>query len=203
MVTLELGRRERKKRETRDRIVSAGLAHFTKNGIEGTTIDDIAEAADVGKGTIYNYFRTKEEIVVAFVMDVERAVQSDIPRLTRGTLESTLTKFLQRQFELKEPHHAFVRVFLAQLCDRATTETSWVREIQTVMDPPIVGLFAALQKRGLMRDDVDMAALVGAFKVMQLGLTVVWAMEGPPWPNMAEAIRNQVRLFCSGIEVKR
>ena len=132
------------------------------------------------------------------MMNVERAVQREIPRLGRGTLESTLTKFLQRQFELKEPHHAFVRVFLAQMCARATTETSWVREIQAVMDPPIVALFTALQKRGLMRGDVDMGALVGAFKVMQLGLTVVWAMEGPPWPNTAEATRNQVRLFCSG-----
>ncbi len=204
MVTFELPRRARKKQDTRDRIVAAGLALFTRKGIEGSTIDDIALAADVGKGTIYNYFRTKEDIVVAFVMDIEREVQEEVARLAhgRGSLTSILTRVIQLQFTLKEPHHAFVRVFLAQMCARATTQSAWVAEIQTVMDPPLIELFTALQKRGVLRTDVDMPTLLNAFKVMQLGLTVLWAMTGPPWTHMADVIRAQVRLFCSGIEVK-
>jgi hypothetical protein len=38
---------------------------------------------------------------------------------------------------------------------------------------------------------------------MQLGLMVLWAIEGPPWTGIGEIVRMQVRLFCSGIEVKR
>jgi len=203
MVMSELPRRARKKQDTRGRIVAAGLALFTRNGIEGCTIDDIALAADVGKGTIYNYFRTKEDIVVAFVMDIEREVQEEVARLAygRGSLTSILTKVIQLQFTLKEPHHAFVRVFLAQMCARATTQSAWVAEIQTVIDPPLIELFTALQKRGVMRTDVGMPTLLNAFKVMQLGLTVLWAMTGPPWTGMADVVRTQVRLFCSGIEV--
>lgn len=207
MVIYEPSRRDRKRRETRDRIVTAGLALFTKNGIEASTIDEIALAADVGKGTIYNYFRTKEDIVVAFLVDIEREVQREVSHLAhgrgRGSLESVLTRFIQFQFKLKEPHHAFVRVFLAQMCARATTQSEWVREIQTVIDPPLIQLLTALRNRGLIRTDVDMATLLGAFKVMHLGLTMLWAMEGPPWPDIADAIREQVRLFCSGVEVKR
>lgn len=96
-----------------------------------------------------------------------------------------------------------MRVFLAQMCARAETQSAWLREIQTLIDPPLIQLFTALQKRGVMRTDVDIATLLGAFKVMHLGLTVLWAMEGPPWPHIADAIRDQVRLFCSGVEVKR
>jgi AcrR family transcriptional regulator len=204
MVISELPRRERKKRETRERIVSAGLAAFTKNGFEQSTIDDIALAADVGKGTVYNYFRTKEDIVVAFLVDVERQVQAQVSAFAhgRGSLDSILARFVQYQFELKAPHYAFVRVFLAQLT-RASVDADWLREIQTAIDPPLIRLFTALQKRGFMRSDVDMATLVGAFKVMQLGLTMIWAMEGPPWTETAGVVRHQVRLFCSGIEVKR
>jgi len=209
MVTSELARapsrRDRKKQETRDRIVTAGLALFTKNGIESSTIDDIALAADVGKGTIYNYFRTKEDIVVAFLMDIEREVQREVAQLAlgRGSLASILTRVIRFQFTLKEPHYAFVRVFLAQLCARATPQSEWVAEIQTVIDPPLIELFTALQKRGVLRTDVEMAALLGAFKVMHLGLTVIWAIEGPPWAHIDDAIRGQVQLFCAGIEVKR
>ena len=205
MVIFETRLRERKKRETRERIVIAAPELFTKNGIESSTIDEIAFAADVGKGTIYNYFRTKENIVVAFLVDIERALQSKVFRLGHGrrSLESVLTKFIQSHFKLKEPHHDFVRVFLAQMCARATTQTDWVLEIQAVIDPPSIQLFTALRSRGLIRADLGMATLLGAFKVMQLGLTVLWAMEGPPWPHHAEVARQQVGLFCSGIELKR
>ena len=125
MVTITLGRRDRKKLETRERILRAGLAAFTEKGIDVATIDEIAVAADVGKGTVYNYFQTKEDIVVAFLIDIERQAQNEIAKLTggRGSLETILTRFIQVQFTLKEPHHPFVRVFLGQLCSRATPES--------------------------------------------------------------------------------
>ena len=200
-----MSRRDRKKQDTRGRIVSAALDAFTRNGIDGATIDEIALAADVGKGTVYNYFRTKEDIVVAFLLDIERDTQRKIASLTesRGSLESILTRFILLQFTLKAPYYAFVRVFLAQLCARATSESEWLADSQTIIDPPLIELFTALQKRKLVRADVDMPTLIGAFKVMHLGLTVVWAIEGPPWSSMDETVREQVGLFCSGIGVRR
>lgn len=206
MVTdLLVPRRERKKVQTRERIVRVALAEFSKRGFDGCTIDHIASAADVGKGTVYNYFRTKEEVVVAFLMDIERQMQREMSTFAhgRGSLASSLTRFVQLQFKLKEPHYAFVRVFLAELAGRATVHSQWVAEAQAALDPPLHQLFAAAQKRGLLRDDVDMATLVSAFKIMQLGLTVLWAIKGPPWTGTDRAIREQVRLFCSGIEVRR
>jgi AcrR family transcriptional regulator len=202
LVISTLPRRERKKRETRDRILRAGLDAFTQVGFEAATIEQIAADADVGKGTVYNYFRTKEDIVVAFMIDIERKTQREVARLVHGrwTLESTLTRFIQAQFKLKEPHHAFVRVFLARLSGNATGGSDWVKETSDAMDPPLITLFTTLQKRGFMRTDVEMAILIGAFKVMQLGLTILWAIEGPPWAHIDDAIRQQVRLFCSGIE---
>jgi AcrR family transcriptional regulator len=205
VVISTLSRRDRKKLQTRDRIVSAALAAFTRNGIDGATIDEIALAADVGKGTVYNYFSTKEDIVVTFLLDIERETQRKISHLTqrRGSLESILTRFIQLQFTLKEPHYAFVRVFLAQLCARATPESEWLADSQTVIDPPLIELFTTLQKRKLLRTGMDIPTLVGAFKVMHLGLTVVWAIEGPPWSRMDDTVREQVGLFCSGIGARR
>lgn len=205
MVTYGLPRRQRKKLQTRERIVKAALAAFTKKGIDGCTIDEIALAADVGKGTVYNYFRTKEDLVVAFLMDIERQAQREVSRLARGrgSLESSLIRFIQLQFKLKAPHYPFVRVFLAQLAGKATIHSQWLVETQEVLDPPLNRLFAALHARRLVRTDVDMATLVRAFKIMQLGLMVLWAVEGPPWSHIDDAAREQVRLFCSGIEVRR
>jgi AcrR family transcriptional regulator len=202
MVTVLRPLRERKKRDTRRRILLAGLDAFTARGFENCTIDEIARAAGVGKGTVYNYFRTKEDLVVSFMVDMERQLQAKTATLARarGSLASILTRFIESQMALKAPHYPFVRLFLAQLAGRATHADTWVGDANTALDPPLVQLFENLRKRGLVRTDVDVATVVGAFKVMQLGLMVLWAIEGPPWTGIGDIVRQQVRLFCSGID---
>src|SRR5579872_5987757 len=60
------GRRERRRRETREQILRAALQLFAKHGFANTTVEDITEAADVGKGTFFNYFPTKDHLLAAF-----------------------------------------------------------------------------------------------------------------------------------------
>ncbi len=56
------GRRERHKAEIRDRLMGNALRLFAERGFAETTVEDITEAADVGKGTFFNYFPSKEHI---------------------------------------------------------------------------------------------------------------------------------------------
>ncbi|MBB5575107.1 MULTISPECIES: TetR family transcriptional regulator [Rhizobium] len=60
------GRRERKRRQTRERIEAAALSLFLARGFDGTTIEDITEAADVSKRSFFDYFPSKEEVVFAW-----------------------------------------------------------------------------------------------------------------------------------------
>ena len=57
------GLRERKKHATRLAIHEAGMRLFAERGFTATTIDAIAEAADVSRATVFSYFPSKEEIV--------------------------------------------------------------------------------------------------------------------------------------------
>jgi AcrR family transcriptional regulator len=57
------GRRERKKRETRQRIFDSGIALFATRGYDSTTMEQIGERADVSRATVFNYFARKEDIV--------------------------------------------------------------------------------------------------------------------------------------------
>jgi AcrR family transcriptional regulator len=59
------GLRERKRRETSERIIQKGLRLFVKNGYEGTTLDAIAEAAGISRRTFFYYFKSKEDILLA------------------------------------------------------------------------------------------------------------------------------------------
>ncbi|WP_108127065.1 TetR/AcrR family transcriptional regulator [Saccharospirillum mangrovi] len=58
--------RERKRRETRRRIAETGLKLFIVNGYDGTTLDAIAEAAGISRRTFFYYFKSKEEVLLAW-----------------------------------------------------------------------------------------------------------------------------------------
>ena len=60
------GLRERKQRETRRRIAETGLKLFLANGYDATTLDAIAEAADISRRTFFSYFKSKEEIMLVW-----------------------------------------------------------------------------------------------------------------------------------------
>jgi AcrR family transcriptional regulator len=72
LATPAIGRRERRKQQTRERIVAAAAASFAEEGFDGTTFDHIAERADVARATVFNYFRDKQQLLRAY-LDHRRA----------------------------------------------------------------------------------------------------------------------------------
>ncbi len=58
-----MGRRERRAAETRLRLFRSALRLFAEHGFPNVTVEDITEAADVGKGTFFNYFESKDHVL--------------------------------------------------------------------------------------------------------------------------------------------
>lgn len=203
VVTQKESRTERKKTAIRRRIITEGIELFSRHGIADVTVDQIAEAADIGKGTIYNYFQTKEDIVVAFMVDMERQVQAKLGSFTksRKPLDSILAGFILHQFQMKESYHPFVRVFLSQMFLRTEQFLPYMAEMQKSIDPPLEKLLRSLQERGAIRSDVDVPELLLVFKTIHLGLTALWAIEGPPFQTTKSTVKKEMILFCQGLEV--
>lgn len=63
------GRRERRKRATRQALLDAALALFGERGVYLTRVEDVTERADVAKGAFYNYFDSKTALVAALVAE--------------------------------------------------------------------------------------------------------------------------------------
>lgn len=59
----------RHKEEIRGKIIQSAVECFSKNGFDGTKMDDVALSADVSKGTLYNYFENKEDLFQALCTD--------------------------------------------------------------------------------------------------------------------------------------
>src|SRR5882724_12302352 len=94
-------RRQRRSAEIRERLFSASLRLFGQKGFAETTVEDITEAADVGKGTFFNYFPSKDHILLAFsdmqLGKLEEAVTGlrASPRPFRDFLETLTTRMTE------------------------------------------------------------------------------------------------------------
>jgi AcrR family transcriptional regulator len=77
------GRRERHKLEVYRRIRDAAVVLFRRQGYEATTVEQIAERADVAKGTVFNYFPAKEALLQALSADLHAKLLEEV-----GTSES-------------------------------------------------------------------------------------------------------------------
>jgi AcrR family transcriptional regulator len=63
-VTEHIGHRERKKRRTAQALWETAIALFLEHGFENVTVAQIAQAADVSRMTVFNYFPTKEDLAM-------------------------------------------------------------------------------------------------------------------------------------------
>src|SRR5215469_4445251 len=186
-------RRERKKAAIRSKIIATAVELFARHGIDQVTVEHVADAADLGKGTIYNYFQTKEDIVVAYMVEKESRIQSKVARLSAsaGTLAEALEEYLQLQFRMKSKYHRFVRVFLGQMFSHTEQFMPYMVEMQKSIDENLEALFRRLERRGLLRTDVSLPDLILIFKTIHLGLNALWAVEGPPFRMTNHVLKQE------------
>jgi AcrR family transcriptional regulator len=136
----EEGLRERKRRETLRRIAEQGLKLFLTRGYEATTLDAIAEAAGISRRTFFYYFKTKEEILLAwqdggFTETLRAAVleqstkQSPLNAVKNALLELTI----RFQFDYKQTR-VIERLMCANESLRIRHQARYVEKEQAVFD---------------------------------------------------------------------
>lgn len=91
------GLRERKKVQTRDRLIAAALKLCDEQGFEATTVDQISDAADISPRTFNRYFATKEDVVLAPAEDmiVAMADSLDAQPRTGNEIEALINAQVQ------------------------------------------------------------------------------------------------------------
>ena len=106
-----VGRRAQNKEAIRKRIVTAALSLFQTKGFEATTTRAIARKAGIAEGTVFNYFKTKEDIALHFFeLEVDQAIAAvrENPRLRKAPLEEKLFTLVHSQLEFLAPYERFI-----------------------------------------------------------------------------------------------
>lgn len=75
-------RTERRQRRNREALINAGYRVMSQKGIDAATMLEIAEMADIGAGTIYNYFESKDDLAIAVMEKVMHRLAQRIEAVT-------------------------------------------------------------------------------------------------------------------------
>lgn len=170
-----LTRRERQAAERRERILDMAVHIFAQKGYHKTTTREIAEAADVGEGTIFNYFGTKSDLLLAIIDRL--ADTTEHRRLAEETLDMDYRKVLTWGIanRMKNLDEGF-KMFLAVLPEVISIPELRERFYDHLMRPAIEigeGHLRGRVKRGHVRGDLDVPLTVRLFRSMSLGLSLM------------------------------
>lgn len=112
-------------RDKRRKILDAALELIREKGLEDTRIIDIANKAGIGKGTVYDYFTSKEEVIAATVEDVvDRDFRNIFGEVDRAPdFETKLRLYIRAHLDIMEAYGAFIFLFVEKML-RAGTEYS-------------------------------------------------------------------------------
>lgn len=191
-------RRERRSAELRERLFRAALAQFGSKGYAETTVEDITEAADVGKGTFFNYFPSKEHILLAFG-EMQLARLEAIIRESRESRSSTgeiVKGLVARMTEAPIRNPAIVRAIL-----QAHLSSPLIREemlkIQTRHRRLLGELLRYGQERGEVRDDLPAEELAQLLRQTIFGTLLFWSLAGDA--SLPGRIEQALRIFFEGV----
>jgi len=120
-------RTQKRAKRTRKKLKKAALDVFSEKSVDATTVEEITEKADVGKGTLYQHFEDKEEIVITLVQE---AIEHLIERIrsydsTPETLEDMLEHLLNAHYEFSvDAKEEFILLFQGKLLLKLQSDTS-------------------------------------------------------------------------------
>lgn len=195
-------RRDRRRSETYERLMRAALKLFAEKGIAATTVEDITEAADVGKGTFFNYFQTKEHVLQAFGDTRILKIQSALDEARAGDMPiwQVLRKLAHSLAEEASNTPGLLRSILVAPLTREPVR-EFMAEKMTNGRSRLAEIFQLGQDRAEIRVDLAAAYMARAYQQAIFGAMVLWSID--PQGELDAWLDIWLELFLGGLDPTR
>jgi AcrR family transcriptional regulator len=192
--------RQRKKAATRERLYREALALFGLKGFAAATVDEIAQAAGVSRGTFFNYFPTKEDLLHYLGERQARAVGAEIEAALRNPrlpAAEKLARLLTRLTETLEAEAELTRVAVFEFIKvpHVLAADPYRRQFRAA----VAGLLAEGQARGEVRPDADPDLAAAAVTGVYFQQVFEWCLADPPY-SLAGRVAAVVDVLWRGLE---
>ncbi len=204
METERISRREREYLAHREEILSAAEKVFAAKGFFPTTMSDIARRAEFGTGTLYKYFKSKEELYFTLidekVEEINRLVKTELSQ--RNSAVERIKKALQLQFEFIERNRDFFRIYISE---RSRFEWTIKDDLGKGLHEKMVSYIDILSevigqgiKKGEFRS-MDPKDLAHAFVGIVNSFVFEWLISREPYPLVSK-LDTVLQIFLSGVQ---
>ncbi len=179
------------KRATRKRIVKVAQKLFVERGFDATTTRDLATSADIAKGTLFNYFESKEALAATLVADALELAREDFRGRLRGEedLQQQLFLHISAGFRRLEPYRTFVGAVLeTALSPFAKNGVSSLGDELRIDHLEVVRELTAEQSLDVVR--------LHLYWSLYLGVAAFWAAdESPNQEDTLAVLDESLRVF--------
>lgn len=198
------GRKERERQRHREEIIEAAVTVFSEKGFHRTTVEDIAGEAEFSVGTLYNFFKNKEEL---YQLMIEFRFQQMSDEVMAALDQATdpldfLRRYMQIRIDLCYKYEAFVRLYTRErMGDRFADTDLWKTKVATLYEQFRARLTANFQQgieQGYFRGDISPADMVSALEGLSDGFMFDW-MAYPESFSYAEKPGIMFELFLGGV----
>jgi AcrR family transcriptional regulator len=169
-MSADQGLRQRKKEQTRQAIADAARRLFDRRGFENVTVAEVARAADVSEGTVFNYFPTKEDLYYSQMESFEAALVDAVRERPVG--DSVLAAFrrfvLERSARLATEEAADVIATAARVV--AASPALQAREREIVAEYTLALASVIAEQTGARAGDVEPVVVASALMGAQRAL---------------------------------
>jgi TetR/AcrR family transcriptional regulator, repressor for uid operon len=161
------------KTEVKEKIVQAAITTFSKYGYDKTRMDDIAKSANLGKGTLYLYFKSKEELFYAISENSIKELKEQLSKLfsKKEDLVHDAEKFYDQYRNLIHDSEKVSFEIIAESSRNPKLRKALYEQRMKVYDIVIDYLRRQIEK-GFFRKDMDVNAIASGLVALYDGLTI-------------------------------
>lgn len=188
------------KDKVRNRLLATAARHFARDGLERTSIDAIASGAGVAKGTVYNYFRSKDDLFAEIIAEgARRAVQRYTANPMAGSTRDRLRGLAEADVQVVREQEPFQQVVIREaLAFRPETYPLVIGHLA-----PFVAAVTQALAEGVAAGEVRTDRPAGEFAMVFVGLLAILYVQhwgsGGTWPTLDEIPDLVVLLFFDGV----
>ena len=191
------------RRQVRAALLASAARHFAAHGLAGANINRISLDAGYAKGTIYNYFPSKEALFAA-VLDngsdatLARYRAMDVPDTVRGRLLALAAA----DVAVVRAHQDFMKTFVRELISSTPQTRALIDDSMAPLIAETITIVSAGQDSGLLRTDQTAPQLAMTFLgQLTMGYIGLWR-SGETWPTWEALPGLTVTAFLDGAQVR-
>ncbi|MFO1435331.1 MAG: TetR/AcrR family transcriptional regulator [Gammaproteobacteria bacterium] len=192
------GRRERKRTDTEQRILQVALRLFCDQGFAATTVEQIASGADIAKGTFFNYFSSKEQLIFAFG---ERLVGRLAAAAGAITDSAPIREQVRAAMHLLVGEWRGNKRLLRSMLSIGMASDHMSKHLGKLLASGranVTVLMREAQRRGEVRADISAEDLARLLQQSMMGAQIIWSLA--PANNLVAMADQTLNVFWRGIE---